>query len=240
MAADGQRHVLAIGGGMLMPPHAIPLYVQYATELSGKSRPRLCVLNQAVGDDPNTYLRFYDRLAGAPVELRHLALFPMPNVSDPEDLLMSQDIIFVGGGSVANMLAVWRVHGIDEIMRKAWHAGIVLAGSSAGGICWFAGGTTDSFGLKLRPFTDGLGMLAGSFCPHYQSEAQRRPVYHRLVGEGALPGGLACDDGVAAHFIDDTLAELVSDHPAGTAYRVDPDGAGGATETQLPVRFLGR
>ena len=113
---------------MLMPRDAIPLHVQYAIELSGRSRPRLCVLNQAVGDDPNTYLRFYDRLADAPVEVRHLSLFPMPNVSDPEDLLMSQDIIFVGGGSVANMLAVWRVHGIDEIMRKAWQAGIVLAG----------------------------------------------------------------------------------------------------------------
>jgi peptidase E len=239
MAADGRRHVLAIGGGMLMPPNAIPLHVQYAIGLSGKRRPRLCVLNQAVGDDPNTYLRFYDRLAGAPIELRHLALFPMPNVSDPEDLLMSQDIIFVGGGSVANMLAVWRVHGIDEIMRKAWHAGIVLAGTSAGGICWFAGGTTDSFGRKLRPFTDGLGMLAGSFCPHYQSEAERRPLYQRLVAEGALPGGLACDDGVAAHFVDDNLAELVSDRPDGNGYLVEPAGDGGAIETQLPVRFLG-
>jgi peptidase E len=163
----------------------------------------------------------------------------MPNVSDPEDLLMSQDIIFVGGGSVANMLAVWRVHGIDEIMRKAWHAGIILAGSSAGGICWFVGGTTDSFGRKLRPFTDGLGMLPGSFCPHYQSEPERRPLYQRLVAEGALPGGLACDDGVAAHFVDDNLAEMVSDDPRGNGYRVEPDGAGGAIETQLPVRFLG-
>jgi peptidase E len=239
MAADGRRHVLAIGGGTLMPPNAIPFHVRYAIELSGKSRPRMCVLNQAVGDDPNTYLRFYDRLADASVELRHLALFPMPNVSDPEDLLMSQDIIFVGGGSVANMLAVWRVHGIDEIMRKAWHAGVVLAGSSAGGICWFTGGTTDSFGRALRPFTDGLGMLAGSFCPHYASEAERRPLYQRLVAEGALPGGLACDDGVAAHFVDDSLEDMVSDRPDGAGYRVEPDCAGGALETRLPVRFLG-
>ena len=199
----------------------------------------MCVLNQAVGDDPNTYLRFYDRLAGAPVELRHLALFPMPNVSDPEDLLMSQDIIFVGGGSVANMLAVWRVHGIDEIMRKAWHAGIVLAGSSAGGICWFAGGTTDSFGRKLRPFTDGLGMLAGSFCPHYHSEAERRPLYQRLVAERALPGGLACDDGVGAHYVDDSLVEMIADHPAGHAYRVIPRETGGSDETEIGVRYLG-
>jgi len=135
--------VLAVGGGMLMPRDAVPLQVKYAIELTGQARPRLCVLNTAVGDDPNAYLRFYDRLAETPARVRHLALFPMPNVTDPEDLLMSQDVIFVGGGSVANMVAVWRVHGIDEILRKAWHAGIVLAGSSAGGICWFEGGTTD-------------------------------------------------------------------------------------------------
>jgi peptidase E len=148
-------------------------------------------------------------------------------------------VIFVGGGSVANMVAVWRVHGIDEILRKAWQAGIVLAGSSAGGICWFAGGTTDSFGIRLRPFTDGLGMLAGSFCPHYNSEPERRPLYRRLVADGTLPGGIACDDGVGAHFVDETLSELVSDRPGATAYRVEPDGAGGAAETPLGVRFLG-
>jgi peptidase E len=239
MAADGRRHVVAIGGGMLMPREAIPFHVEYAIKLSGKAAPRLCVLNQAVGDDPAYYLRFYDRLANSPAEVRHLSLFPMPNVEDPEDFLLSQDIIFVGGGSVANMVAVWRVHGVDQILRKAWHAGIVLAGSSAGGICWFEGGTTDSFGARLRPYTDSLGMLAGSFCPHYNSEPQRRPLYQRLVAEGALPGGLACDDGVGAHYIDDSLAEMISDQAAGEAYRVDPDGTDGCTETRLPVRFLG-
>ena len=118
-------------------------------------------------------------------------------------------------------------------------AGIVLAGSSAGGICWFEGGTTDSFGIKLRPFTDGLGMLAGSFCPHYNSEPERRPLYQRLVAQRALPGGLACDDGAGAHFVDDGLAEVVADRPDAGAYRVDPDGAGGCTEAVVPVRFLG-
>jgi len=231
--------VLAVGGGMLMPRDAVPLQVKYAIELTGQARPRLCVLNTAVGDDPNAYLRFYDRLAETPARVRHLALFPMPNVTDPEDLLMSQDVIFVGGGSVANMVAVWRVHGIDEILRKAWHAGIVLAGSSAGGICWFEGGTTDSFGVRLRPFTDGLGMLAGSFCPHYSSEQERRPLYRRLVADGTLPDGVACDDGAGAHYVDETLAELVADRPEANAYRVAADGAGGAFETVLDVRFLG-
>jgi len=232
--------VLAVGGGMLMPRDSAPLQVKYAMDLTGQARPRLCVLNTAVGDDPNAYLRFYDRLAETPARVRHLALFPMPNVTDPEDLLMSQDVIFVGGGSVANMVAVWRVHGIDEILRKAWQAGIVLAGSSAGGICWFEGGTTDSFGVKLRPFTDGLGMIGGSFCPHYNSEPERRPLYRRLVADGALPDGVACDDGAGAHFTDETLCELVSDRPGATAYRVLSDGAGGASETPLDVRFLGQ
>ena len=230
--------MLAIGGGMLMPRDAIPLHVQYATELSGRSRPRLCVLNQAVGDDPNTYLRFYDRLASAPVEVRHLSLFPMPNVSDPEDLLMSQDIIFVGGGSVANMLAVWRVHGLDQVMRSAWEAGVVLAGVSAGAICWFAGGTTDSFG-PLRPFTDGLGLLPGSYCPHYDSEPARRPLYNDLVAKGALPAGIACDDGAAAHFIDDDLAEIVTDRPDAHGFSVSRVGDATAAETPLPARLLG-
>jgi len=206
MTADGRRHVLAVGGGMLMPRDAVPLQVKYAMELSGQPRPKLCVLNTAVGDDPNAYLRFYERLAATPAQVRHLALFPMPSAADPEDLLMSQDVIFVGGGSVANMLAVWRVHGIDEILRKAWHAGIVLA---------------------------------GSFCPHYNSEEERRPLYRRLVADGRLPGGIACDDGAAAHFVDETLAELVSDRPEAGAYLVESDGAGGAVESPLPVRFLG-
>jgi peptidase E len=152
---------------------------------------------------------------------------------------MSQDVIFVGGGSVANMLAVWRVHGLDSIMRKAWQAGVVLAGSSAGGICWFEGGTTDSFGKDLRPFTDGLAMLAGSFCPHYNSEGLRRPLYRRLVANGTLPGGLACDDGSAAHYVDDGIAELVTDRAGGESFRVVPDGSGGSAETPLPTRFLG-
>src|SRR6202012_4923194 len=114
-------------------------------KLSGKPTPRLCVLNQAVGDDPAYYLRFYDRLANSPAEVRHLSLFPMPNVEDPEDFLLSQDIIFVGGGSVANMVAVWRVHGIDQILRKAWQAGIVLGGSPGGGAVLVVGGTTRRF-----------------------------------------------------------------------------------------------
>src|ERR1022692_1752793 len=195
-------------GGRAAPP-----LLAYAARLSGRKAPGICVLNTASGDDPAVGLRTYDLFAEIPGRVAHLQLFPMPNTADPEDLLLSQDVIFVGGGSVANMLAVCRVHGLDVILRKAWQAGIILAGSSAGGICWFEGGTTDSFGCELRAFTDGLGLLAGSYCPHYHSEPGRRPLYHQLVADGMLPGGIACDDGAAAHFTDETLTELIADGP---------------------------
>jgi peptidase E len=238
MAADGRRHIIAIGGGMLWPDDGVPVHLANAVRLSGVGEPRLCVLNTAGGDDPRWTLLMYDRLAGHSVRVSHLALFPMPNVRDPEDLLLSMDVIFVGGGSVANMLAVWRVHGLDVIMRKAWQAGIVLAGSSAGAICWFEGGTTDSFGRELRAYTDGLGLLSGSYCPHYDSEPGRRPLYRRLIGEGTLPGGIACDDGTGAYFTDDTLTEAIADRPASGGYRVAASPDSGVTETPLQVRYL--
>jgi len=232
--------VLAIGGfgAPDADPARPPRLVEHALELSGRQRPRTCMLNTAMGDDPGTFVRMYSWLSGVSARASHLQLFPMPNVSDPEDLLLSQDVIFVGGGSVANMVAVWRVHGLDRVMRAAWQAGIVLAGVSAGALCWFEGGTTDSFGLELRPFTAGLAMLAGSYCPHYSSEPRRRPLYQSLVADGSLPPGIACDDGTAAHFADDALAEIVADRPGQHGYRVAPASAGGAAEKALATRLL--
>jgi peptidase E len=231
--------VLAIGGfgAPDADPARPPRLVEHALELSGRQNPRVCVLNTAMGDDPGTFVRMYSRLSGS-ARTSHLQLFPMPNVADPADLLLSQDVIFAGGGSVANMVAVWRVHGLDRVMRAAWERGIVLAGVSAGALCWFEGGTTDSFGPELRPFAAGLAMLAGSYCPHYSSEPGRRPLYESLVADGSLPPGIACDDGAAAHFADDALAEIVADGPGRRGYRVAQDGAGGATEKALPTRLL--
>lgn len=210
----------------------------HAAALTGSSRPGTCVINTASADDPAGYLRAYDLLGPVAGRLSHLRLFPMPNVTDPADLLLSQDLIFVGGGSVANMLAVWRAHGIDQVLREAWQAGIVLAGVSAGAICWFTGGTTDSFGPQLRAFTEGLGMLPQSYCPHYDSEARRRPLYQSLVAAGELADGIACDDGAAAHVIDDSLAEIVTDRPAARGYLVRRRGEESAEETELKVRQL--
>lgn len=218
-------------------PDGVPLLLAYAAALSGRDNPRICLLNTAKGDDPADLARMYSLLGGMSARLSHLTLFPMPNFDDPAGHLLAQDVIFVGGGSVANMLAVWRVHGLAQVMRKAWEDGIVLAGVSAGAICWFAGGTTDSFGPRLRPFTDGLGLLAGSFSPHYDSEPERRPLTQSLIADGTLPAGVACDDGAAAHFADGQLAEIVAHRAGAQGYLVERKPHG-PRETQLGARLL--
>jgi peptidase E len=243
VAVDGRRHVLAIGGltgsdEAGSSRKSAPLLLAHAAQLSGAKVPKICFLNTAIADDPGYYVWMYQRFAPLRGLVSHLALFPMPSVSDPADLLLSQDVIFVGGGSVANMLAVWRVHGLDVIMRTAWEAGIVMSGVSAGAICWFFGGTTDSFGPVLRPFTDGLGLLDGSYCPHYDSELGRRPLFQSLIADGTLPAGIACDDGTAAHFADNSLHEVVADRGEAHGYLVERDEAGSARETRLPTRLL--
>ena len=239
MAADGQQHILAIGGfGPARDGQGLPALIRHALTLSGVPHPRVCALNTAAGDEPTAFVRMYAGLSGLGARPSHLQLFPMPNVTDPASLLLAQDVIFVGGGSVANLAAVWRVHGLDQVMRQAWESGIVLAGVSAGALCWFAGGTTDSFGPSLRPFTDGLRFLPGSFCPHYSGEPARRPAYQALVADGTLAAGIACDDGAAAHFTGTELAGIVADHQGATGYRVRPDGSGGVTEDRLPVSVV--
>ena len=129
-------------------------------------------------------LAMYAAFGRAGWRVSHLALFPEPNVNDIHEHLLAQDVVWVAGGSVANLLALWRLHGIGPAMRTAWQAGVVLMGVSAGSVCWFTGGTTDAFGLPLRPVTDGLGFLPYSNSPHHDAEEQRRPTIHRLIGEG--------------------------------------------------------
>jgi peptidase E len=237
---DGRRHIVAFGGlpSLDSTPGTSEPFRDYLCELTGRARPRIGVLTTAVGDDPAAVERACARFDGTGGTVGHLALFPMPSVADPEDFLLSQDLIYVTGGSVANMVAVWRVHGLDRILRDAWQAGVVLAGVSAGAICWFEGGTTDSFGPDLRPFTDALGFLEGSYCPHYDSEPGRRPLFTSLVAAGVLPAGIACDDGAGAHFADDELDAVVTGLPGAAGYLVGPDGAGGFTQTALAARPL--
>jgi peptidase E len=159
-------------------------------------------------------------------------------VPDMRAHLLAQDVVWVGGGSVANLLAVWRVHGLDEVFREVWEAGVVLGGVSAGSLCWHVGGTTDSFGPELRPVTDALGFLPYANGVHHDAEPQRRPLLHRLVGDATLPMAYATDDGAGLVYRGTKLAEAVADRPGAGAYRVSADGAGGAVEEPLAVRRL--
>ena len=202
----------------------------YVLGLTGKERPRVCFLPTATGDAAERIVRFYAAF-GDKVDTAHLALFDR-TVDDLRAFLLAQDVIQVGGGNTANMLAVWRVHGIDRILREAWEAGIVLTGVSAGAICWFEACVTDSFG-GTDALHDGLGFLAGSMCPHYDSEPNRRPVFQRLVGED-FPAGYAAEDDVGLHFAGTELHAAVSAREDGRAFRVEPGG-----ETELGVTRIG-
>jgi peptidase E len=211
-----------------------------AVELAGApDRPRLCYLGTATGDDPVRVAGVYGAFAGSAVEVSHLSLFTMPTVPDMRAHLLAQDVVWVGGGSVANLLAVWRVHGLDAIFREVWEAGVVLGGVSAGSLCWHVGGTTDSYGPDLRPVTNGLGLIPTSNGVHYDSEEQRRPLYHRLVADGTLPGGHATDDGGGLVYRGTELVEAVADRPGAAAYRVERGPDGTAVETRLEPRRLG-
>lgn len=203
--------------------------------LAGSERPRVCFLPTATGDSDGAIVTLYESWPASLCEPSHLELFGVPRAGVREHLL-AQDLIVVSGGNTANMLAVWRVHGVDGSLREAWEAGIVLCGWSAGGMCWFEGGVTDSFGLELAPLDDGLAFLGGTFCPHYDGEAERRPTYHRLVA-GGFTAGLAADDGVGLHFVGAELREAVSERPGAQAYRVEL-ARGEVAETPVPARLL--
>src|SRR6185312_12529121 len=173
-------------------------------------------------EDPDRTVWWYERLRGR-AEMTHLHFFPWPP-SELRELTLDHDVVLVTGGNTANALAIWRTHGFDEILREAWQRGILLTGWSAGMICWFEHGVTDSFGPELSPLAC-LGFLPGSACPHYDGEEQRRPVYQRLVASGALPAGYAADDSVALHYAGADLVRIVSSRPEARAYRVEPGGA---------------
>jgi peptidase E len=242
--AARERQILATSGGWMGPATGPyrgrrgPL-LNYALHLSGASRPRLCFLATAGGDNNSEIAGYYNAFAGCDdAVVSHLELFLMPNVPDPRAHLLAQDVIWVGGGSVANLLAVWRTHGLDEIFREAWESGVVLAGVSAGSICWHRGGTTDSFGLDLRPVTNGLGLLPYSNGVHYDTEARRRPLLHQLIGDGTLPDGYATDNGVGLHYVGTELREVLSETEGAKGYRVERVGPGEVRETVLEPRLL--
>ena len=228
-AAVAERQIVGLGGACANEEETRRL-LAHAIGLAGSSSPRVCVVPTAAGDDSELVLRLYGHFPDG-ARLSFLPFFPWP----PEDLrglALAQHVIFVGGGNTANMLAIWRVHGFDRILQEAWEAGVVLTGWSAGMICWFEAGVTDSFGPELSGMRDGLGFLPGSACPHYDGEERLRPVYRELVADG-FPAGYAADDGVGLHFVGTELAEVVSARPGAQAYRVGSSG-----EAALPTRSL--
>jgi peptidase E len=227
------------GGGFSMEPDNLLLddhVLSLARQLRGRERPRVCFLGTASGDAEGYVANFYAAFARRS-EATHLGLFDR-KVGDVESFLLDQDVIYVGGGNTANMLAIWRIQGVDRGLARAWEAGVVLTGLSAGSNCWFESSTTNSFG-PLAALKDGLGLLSGSHSPHYDSEPARRPTFQRLIASGELPDGLAVDDGAALVFQGTELAEVVASRPAARAYRVVRGPAGEAIETELPTRYLG-
>ena len=208
------RRILASSGGFLQTDRwgvlRVGGIVSEALRLTGKDRPRVCLVMTASGDDRGYLVRSYEALAAAGCDVTHLELFTQPN-ADIEERIVGSDVVWVGGGSVANLLALWRLHSVDDAMRVAWEKGTVLAGVSAGSICWHVGGPTDSFGPILQPVTNGLGILPYGNGVHYDSEEQRRPLVHQLVADGTLPLTWATDDRVGILYEGDQPVRVVTD-----------------------------
>ncbi len=242
MPAD-QPTILATSGGIVPGRRTrweVGPLTEYAIELAGVTgrAPRVCYLGTAGGDNPASILEFYNAAHLRGLEASHLQLFLMPNVEDIRDHLLSQDVIWVFGGSVAGLLAMWRLHGVDEVMREAWQAGVVLTGVSAGSICWHIGGPTDSFGPQLRSIDNGLALVPFSNGVHYDSEKQRRPLFQSLIAAGTLPAGYATDDGTGVLYRGTEFAEAVSEREGKGVYRVERAADGTAVETRIEPRLL--
>jgi dipeptidase E len=229
------------GGGFSMEPNN-PLLDDFVLSLSRRQPPRVCFLPTASGDSATYIAKFYRAFSGrcAPTDLTLIGSPALPrrpaHTRELMEFVREQDVFYVGGGNTANLLALWRLHGLDIVLRDAWNAGAVFAGLSAGMICWFSASITDSFG-GLDPFSDGLGWLPGSACPHYDGEIGRRPAFHAAIANG-LPDGYAADDGAALHFVAGEFVEAISSRPKARAYRVRRQGLE-VLEEILPTRFLG-
>jgi len=225
----GEPQIVGLGGSGESDEQTRTLF-RHILSLSGARVPRVLLLPTAAGDSDAAVVRMYELLSGLG-RLSHLRFFPWPPARARE-LVLAQDAIYVGGGNTANMLAVWRTHGFERVLREAWEQGVLLFGGSAGMICWFEASVTDSFGPQLEGMRDGLGFLSGSACPHYDAEARRRPRYRELLDAG-FPAGVAADNGVALHYRGAVLHEVVTCRPGATAYR-----ASAAGEEPLEARLL--
>jgi dipeptidase E len=232
-----RRQIIAMGGGgFSMEPESLALD-RYVLSAAQTAEPSVCFLGTASGDSKEYIERFYTSFRSLPCSPSHLSLF-QPHTTNLRAFLLAQDVIYVGGGSTRNLLVLWREWGLDKILLEAWQAGIVLAGISAGALCWFESGVSDSVRAnELHPI-QCLGFVRGSFCPHYDGEVERRPAYHRLLREGRLRAGYAADDGAALHFRGTALFQPVTSRAAASAYSLEIV-EGNVSETALKANFLG-
>lgn len=231
--------IVTLGGGGFSFTGRDSLIDDHLLELTGRGTPRVCFVPTAGGDDRGYIERFEAAFEGR-ATTSALSLFHKDDEPswflDPHGLL-EQDLVYVGGGSTAHLLAIWRLHDLPGVLRQAAANGTILCGISAGMNCWFEASSTDSFG-PLAPLRDGLGFLAGSGCPHYLGEEERRGTYRAWVASGELPGGYAADDHTALVFRDGALVEALAERPDHPAYRVERRGDE-AVEWELPLRLLG-
>jgi peptidase E len=231
------QQIVAMGGGGFGDESYSPLLEDYILRLAKHRRPKICFIATASGDAQHNIDNFYKAFSKNRALASHLPLFSSQNGPEPAEHLLEQDVIYVGGGNTANMMLIWRLHGVDRILRRAWNRGIILCGTSAGMNCWFEGCVTDSFG-KLAALNDGLGILPGSACPHYDGQADRRPTYLRLIASKKLPAGFAADDGAGMHFVGRKLHAAISSRPHARAFRVRRAGKT-AVEESIDVKYLG-
>ena len=213
-----KKQVLAMGGGgFTMKPENLKLD-RYLLSMTNKNNPKVCFIPTASGDDESYTRRFYSAYKKLECETSHLSLFSPPE-GDLRDFVMEKDIFYVGGGNTRNLLVLWKDWGLDKHLYEAWCNGAIMAGLSAGSICWFKQGLTDSKTGKLLPL-ECLGFVGGSNCPHFDTEKGRRPSYHDAILDGSMIDGIACDDGVAAHFIDGKLERCVASISSAKAYSI--------------------
>lgn len=237
-----QGHIVALGGGGFSVDPDNPLLDDFILSLSRRKPARVCFIPTASADSATYLVRFYRAFSARRCVPTDLTIFDPPSLprrpartADLKAFVAAQDIFYVGGGSTANLLSLWRTHGLDRLLSKAWRSGAVLAGISAGMLCWFEDGLTDSFG-GYEPLRDGLGLLEGAACPHYDGEPLRQAAFHRMVRSDRV-SGYAADDGVGLHFVGKRLHEVVSASPTARAYRVTVR-RGKVVETPLPTRLL--
>jgi peptidase E len=228
--------IIAMGGGSFLMEPENPLLDRYILSQSEAERPSICFLPHATDDAQRQTVAFFKAYSKLQAEPTYLSLFA-PHTADIEGYLLDQDVIYVGGGNTKSMLALWREWGLDQILRQACEDGTVLAGVSAGANCWFEACSTDSLPGELSPLSC-LGLLKGSFTPHYDGEVERRPALHRMLEEGLIMGGLAVEDGVAVHFIDGNAGPVVSSRVEARAYCVSLEN-NRVVEEVLETRYLG-